>query len=249
MEENIEYKQQFLRSEIIDQGYNPDDFSEYMANVRGDDNLNLETWSFSDLQTVVEQYKLKISKLSEQEQNTESQNNNNNTEENIQQNENKEKEVKEESLISKEKENKEKKSNEIKFPKEPFEEYEHIIKTVKLNDNEITNNNNLFITIKNPVKINPGFFSSSYYQYTVQTNPVGYKAVRKLSDFIFLNEILPLFNSSVFNPVLPNFEFGLKDDSPKKMLYIQNYMNSLIENKFFRTLPIIFEFLTLSQEE
>jgi hypothetical protein len=56
MEENIEYKQQFLRSEIIDQGYNPDDFSEYMANVRGDDNLNLETWSFSDLQTVVENF-------------------------------------------------------------------------------------------------------------------------------------------------------------------------------------------------
>ena len=60
---------------------------------------------------------------------------------------------------------------------------------------------------------------------------------------------MPIINGAVFNPTLPHFEFGLKDDSPKKLLYIQNYMNSLIENKFFRTLPIVFEFLTLPQEK
>ena len=250
MEENIEYKQKYLRSEIIDQGYSPDDFSEYMANVKGDDNLNLETWSFDDLQIVVEQYKLKISKLIEQEkeQNLDNPDNiKNDINQNIQpnENENNEKPVKE-SMVSTDKENN---VNKDIFPKEPFEEYEQIIKTKKLEDNEITNNNNLYILITSPVKINPGFFSSSYYQYTVQTNPLGYKVIRKLSDFIFLNEILPLFNIYAFNPSLSTFEFGLKDDSPKKMLYIQNYMNSLVENKFYRSLPIMFEFLTLPQKE
>ena len=79
------------------------------------------------------------------------------------------------------------------------------------------------------------------------TKPIGYKVVRKLADFLFLNEIMPLYNNVVFNPPLPHFEFGLKDDSGKKMLYLQNYINSLIENKFFRTLPIFYEFLSLPQ--
>ena len=48
---------------------------------------------------------------------------------------------------------------------------------------------------------------------------------------------------------MPTFEYGLKDDSPKKMLLIQNYMNSLLENEYFRALPIILEFLSLKQED
>lgn len=232
MEENLEYKQQYLRSEIIDQGYNPDDFSEFMSNKRENEELNLELWSFKDLKNVVEEYKLKIGQILEQQNNLQLENNN----------------------IKKEIEENNDNKNQIidktiTFPKDAFEEYEHIIKTVKLKENEISNNNDINIKISNPIKINPGFFSSSYYQYTVQTNPLGYKVVRKLSDFSFIQEIIPLFNASVFNPPLPNFEFGLKDFSPKKMLLLENYMNSLMENKFFRTLPIIYEFLTLSQED
>ena len=105
------------------------------------------------------------------------------------------------------------------------------------------------MTITNPIKVNKGLFSSSYYQYTVETHPVGYNVIRKVTDFTFLYETLPLFNCAVFNPILPHFEFGLKDDSPKKMLYIQNYMNSLVENKFFRTLQIVYEFLTVPQSD
>ena len=232
MEEKLEYKQQYLRNEIIDQGYNPDDFSEFMSTKRENEELNLELWSFKDLKNLVDEYKLKLSQIIDQENNLQSQNNDNNiVKENNNDNKNQ--------IIDK--------SN--IFPEDAFEIYEHIITTVKLEENEISNNNEINIKISNPVKINPGFFSSSYYQYTIQTNPLGYKVVRKLSDFSFLQEIIPLFNASVFNPPLPNFEFGLKDFSPKKMLLLENYMNCLMENKFFRTLPIIFEFLTLSQED
>ena len=232
MEEKLEYKQQYLRNEIIDQGYNPDDFSEFMSTKRENEELNLELWSFKDLKNLVDEYKLKLSQIIDQENNLQSQNNDNNiVKENNNDNKNQ--------IIDK--------SN--IFPEDAFEIYEHIITTVKLEENEISNNNEINIKISNPVKINPGFFSSSYYQYTIQTNPLGYKVVRKLSDFSFLQEIIPLFNASVFNPPLPNFEFGLKDFSPKKMLLLENYMNCLMENKFFRTLHIIFEFLTLSQED
>jgi len=249
-EENIEAKQQFLRSQIIDQGYNPDDFSTFMGTIKGEEGLNIESWSLEDLKLVVNQYKLKISELQgQQEQQTEK------TKEEDYQNNNHVEEMHENVEIENSLKNnivnlQEKISTELKkFPKDPFEEYEEIIKTIKLENNNITENNNLFVTISNPEKKKNGLFSSSYYQYRVQTNPVGYNVVRKLNDFTFLYETLPIINSAVYNPLLPNFEFGLKDDSPKKMLYLQNYMNSLIENKYFRTLPIVFEFLTLPQEQ
>ena len=259
MSETIETKQQYLRSEIIDQGYNPEEFSAFMGSIRGEDGLDLETWSFADLQTVVTQFKSQYSnqqpepqmsnqnepKGQEQEQGQDQEQNNNYNQE--RQEEDIEGAVKD-TTIPEKTENKNM-DTELTFPKEPFEEFEQIIKTEKLEANEITDHNNLFVTISNPVKVKAGIFSSSYYQYLVQTSPVGYKVVRKVSDFTFLYETLPLINTSVFNPVLPHFEFGLKDDSTKKMLYIQNYMNSLVENKFFRTLPIVFNFLTLPQEK
>ena len=94
-----------------------------------------------------------------------------------------------------------------------------------------------------------GLFSSAYYQYTVETNPIGYKVVRKVSDFHFLYTTLPLINAAVYNPLLPHFEFMLKDDSPKKILYFKNYINAIVESRFFRSLPIVLKFLSLSQED
>ena len=231
MKENLEYKQQYLRNEIIDQGYNPDDFGEFMVKLSSDENPNLENWSFDELKYIVEKYKSTISEILEKENTKEIQNND------IKQEEEQNEEIKD--IQNKENE----------FPNEALQDYEKIIQTVKLEDNPLTNTEELNITISNPVKINPGFFSSSYYQYTIETSPLGYKVVRKLSDFTFLEQVLPLFNSSVFIPSLPNFEYGLKDYAPKKMLLLQNYISYLMEDKFFRALPIIFEFLSLSQDD
>ena len=263
MSESIETKQQYLRSEIIDQGYNPGEFSDFMGSIRGEDGLDLETWSFADLKAVVSQFKSQYSNQqpepempNQYEPQEQKQDQEKEQEQDKEQNNNYNQEGQEEDIEGAVKDTTipEKKENqnldtELTFPKEPFEEFEQIIKAEKLEANEITDQNNLFVTISNPVKVKAGIFSSSYYQYLVKTSPVGYKVVRKLSDFTFLYETLPLFNTAVFNPILPHFEFGLKDDSTKKMLYIQNYMNSLVENKFFRTLPIVFNFLTLPQEK
>ena len=256
-----ERKQQYLRSEIIDQGYNPDDFTTYMGSLRGEEGLNIENWTFEDLQQVVTQFKELIAQNQQQQtsepeqqqevpqpdetQNQDNNINNQNVEEGHEQ-QDIESSIKD-CTVPVEKPNQIAPSKE--FPNEPFEEYEEIIKTEKLENNDITEKNDLYITVSNPVKVKDGFFSSSYYNYTVKTSPVGYSVIRKVSDFTFLYETLPIINGAVFNPTLPHFEFGLKDDSPKKLLYIQNYMNSLIENKFFRTLPIVFEFLTLPQEK
>ena len=259
MADSLEAKQQYLRSEIIDQGYNAEEFSNYMASLREDNSLDLELWSFSDLQTVVSQYKSLVAQNQQQEQQqsvqqtNEQQNEVQNEEtKNENENNNNPQEVPEENVAKDTASEKSQQNNanaKNGFPNDPFENYEQIIKAEKLENNEITDQNNLYVTVTNPTKVNKGLFYPSYYQYTLQTSPVGYTAVRKGDDFKFLYDILPMFNSGVFNPTLPHFEFKLKDDSPKKLLYLKNYINSLLESKYFRTLPIIYEFLTLPQEQ
>ena len=248
---SLEEKQQYLNSEIIQQGYDGNEFSAFISSIRGEQQVDLDTWSFEDLQTVVAQFKGQYQQNQDQneQQNQNEQNvNNENTQEQSQNQAQEESSNQENSPENGEEQKIEKKpSSENDFPDNLLDPLTLVIKTQHLQLNEISDNNNLYITISNPQKVKPGLLSIAYFQYEMQTQPVGYKVIRKVSDYTFLYETLPEINCAVFNPILPHFEFGLKDDSPKKMLYIQNYMNSLIENKFFRTLPIVFEFLTLDQ--
>ena len=82
MENNTtEIKQNYLRNEILDAGYDGDDFSEYIDSNYNEKGLNVENWTFEELKDCVEKYKK--SKL---ENNPEL--NNNNNENNIIQEEN-----------------------------------------------------------------------------------------------------------------------------------------------------------------
>ena len=137
---DLETKQQYLRSEIIDQGYDPNDFSAFMGNIRGEDALDLDKWSFVDLQTVVAQFKAQYSQTPNQEQNEEQnqeQNQDQNQDQNQQepeipnQNENQDNNqenpnvptVKEEHI-----EGPSKNSSDDSFPKDAFDNFEQIIK-------------------------------------------------------------------------------------------------------------------------
>ena len=62
--ERIEYKQNYLRTEIIDAGYDPEEFTEYLSSENGENELNLENWSYSQLEDIVKNFKLYYSKIS-----------------------------------------------------------------------------------------------------------------------------------------------------------------------------------------
>ena len=258
----LQEKQQFLSQEIIEQGYNAYEFSAFISSVRGEEVVNLEAWSLEDLKSVCDQFKAQYGQNQSNPENQENQeipeqsdiNQQNDTLQEQPPNpqeqnpENNEDQKNEEQTNEEQKEAEQKPATQNDFPNNLLDPLTLTFPTEKMEPNEISEKNDLSITISNPKKIKTGLLSM-YWQYDVETIPMGYKVVRKVNDFTFLYEKLPLFNNHVFNPTLPHFEFVLKDDSPKKMLYIQNYMNSLVENKFFRTLPIVFEFLTLPQEK
>ena len=268
MDDDLQTKQQYLRSEIIDQGYDPGEFNDYMCNIRQEENIDLNDWSLQDLKNVVQSFKVSLANRENEEENNEQREeyeqreeneqivqenqqpynednnlNNNNTPQNKNINTNKNAMIDTANTIKSIETQLNQKGNNA------FDEYKKIVPCTKLENNELTYREDLYITISEPVKVNPGFFSFSYYQYTVRTNPVRFNVLRKVSDFIFLSQKLPLIHPVIYTPSLPHFAYGLKDDSPKKMRYIQNYMNLLIENKYFRTLPIVYDFLTLPQPD
>ena len=248
---SLQDKQQFLSQEIIEQGYDAGEFSNYISSIRGEDEVDLDAWTLEELKEVCEQFKAQQGQNQENQENQENQANQENQEYPEQQDvyqQNYTPEEQPQNQENEEQQEEQKPATKNEFPNAFLDPLTLTIKTEKMEPNEITDKTDLFVTISNPQKIKQGLLSKPYFQYDVDTAPMGYKVVRKVNDFTFLYEKLPVFNNQVFNPILPHFEFGLKDDSTKKMLYIQNYMNSLVENKFFRTMPIVYEFLTLPQK-
>ena len=57
MEESIEEKQLFLRTEIIMNGYDANDFSIFLANLKEEEKIDLEYWSLEEVKNAVETYK------------------------------------------------------------------------------------------------------------------------------------------------------------------------------------------------
>jgi len=239
-EEDLESKQLYLREEIIDQGYDPSDFNLFMCNIRQEENIDLNNWTFEELKNVVSNYKeSQASKGKEKEEekvdnnNNEIQNDNNNSNNTGEIPDNKDARI---SVINLETEN-------------AFDSYQKIGYCTKLEKNELTDIDDLRVVVSDPVKVNPGFFSLSYFQYKLTIYPLKCEVIRKLSDFIFLSRKLPLIHPVIYTPLFPVFHYGIKDDSPKKLRYLQNYINLLLENKYFRSLPIVYDFLKLPLDD
>ena len=258
--EDILEKQKYLRTEILDQGFDPQEFNDFMCESRKVESIDLESWTLQEIMDVVKSFK-------ENHENNENKDNKENQEnEEIQLNEDNnninevnEEEKEKEEIEIKPKINANANTNlkqsisstesQASITNNPFDYYQKTIRCERLEPNDITNREDLYITLSDPERIKPGFFSSAYYQYTVKTFPLNFIVVRKVSDFTFLSQKLPLIHPVVYTPELPSFSFGVKDDSEEKIKFFQNYMNLLIENKFFRSLPIVYDFITLPQND
>ena len=54
---NIEYKQNYLRTEIIEQQYDPEEFSKFLSEEKENIGLDLNNWTFEELKNVVSKFK------------------------------------------------------------------------------------------------------------------------------------------------------------------------------------------------
>jgi hypothetical protein len=54
-----EIKQAYLRNEIIDKDYNPDEFLDFMIEKNGEKATDLDSWSMEDLKKAVSEFKIR----------------------------------------------------------------------------------------------------------------------------------------------------------------------------------------------
>ena len=123
-------------------------------------------------------------------------------------------------------------------------EDDNIIKCQKLDKNELTDNNELVVVISSSTTIKKNKFLKTTL-FKIETNPVGFKATRYLNDFEYLYEKIHLINPKIFNPIL-SLE---KKDFTGNVYILNYYINTLIKSAYFRSLPIVYDFLTLPFED
>ena len=58
-DKTTEQKQNYLRTEIIDKGYDPEEFSSYISSIKGEDGIDLSLWTMQELENVVKDFQLK----------------------------------------------------------------------------------------------------------------------------------------------------------------------------------------------
>ena len=244
MDQETQEKQNYLRINIIDAGYDPNVFVEFLMNKKGEDGADVANWSLPDLKNVVQEFI-----------NLNSNNNNNEQQQQQEENEN----------INKDNTNENDKKENIKVQnKENGEEFTYGIlskkqvQCVKVTNNEIGNCENVKITVGSFEKVEGNFFSKSYVSYLITTSPFNWNVRRRFSDFEWLRQTLMNHYNYCLIPCIPKKPKNLnkivndkfdKDFLAKRSRNFEKFLNYIILDPILKNVPVIQEFLTLEKDD
>ena len=249
-EKKQEEKQNYLRQNILDKGYDANEFVAFLISKKGEAASDISNWSMIDLHAVVQEFILKHE--NENKANPQSQDNKNNQSQ-------KEKIANEYEIIENndeninENNNQKNRSNSKKLELND-ENFGIIIpefaECQKSEINGLNDQENIEITVTDPQKVNNGFFSKTYVNFLITTNPINLKVRRKHYDFVWLRERLStMFNLNVL-PRLPrkgkvNGDMHIN----KRMRNLQLFLNYLLKDDLIKNSHIFYDFLSIENEE
>jgi len=232
--EKTEKMQNYLRKEIIDKGYSPEDFANYLKKIKGENGTDLNLWSIEELYYVVPQF--------QESQEHQKQNNKNNFskyEENIEQ---------DTDYLGEE-------DGDLwgnKMPKKNAnKKINCIINCKKLEKSElVTNRDKMKIILTNAEIKKEGLFSSSYYEIAIKNEYLNIEIKRKMNDLIWLKKKLTSFYPNLFIPPLPKLKIK-KDEkyTKKKIYYLQCFIDYIINNDILLSSKIFNDFISLPDSE
>ena len=275
-EKDQEEKQKYLRQNILDKGYDANDFIAFLESKKGEGASDISNWSKIDLYAVVQEYILVHTKdntnskpktePSNNNTNTKTSNNNNinnNIEPKKENNNNNDKNskilndyeiIEDKSVIKNEMINDKKEKINSKNFVANDENFGMIVPDFiicqKAETNALNNQDNLEITVSDPQKVDNGFFSKAYINFLISTNPLNFKVRRKHADFVWLRERLSvIFNFNVL-PRLPRKGKVNGDNHIKKrMRNLERFLNYLLKDNLVKNSKIFYDFLTLEKED
>ena len=243
MDSDIEAKKDLLKKEILDNNYDQNKFIEFCISQKenGDD---LSQWTLEELQEIIKQFtssqkdnienNININSEKKENDSTEKSNEKNINNKNPNENQNIEGDIKQ--------------MGETKVEKTTKTQ---IINCRKL-EKSVLNDKDIKITIRNPIQVETGFFSSNYTLYEIYTeiNPdSNWTVQRRYSDFIWLRQTLRIHFPRLFVPPIPGKKFGSRrfeiDFIEKRMHFLNEFLNNLISSETFKASEPLIAFLSL----
>ena len=231
MEETLKQKQLFLRENILDKGYNADDFMNLLRSKKGESGLDLNNWAMDELSSVVSEFTSLIN------QNENNDNNFNNP-------------IKKENKIESD-ENYEQICLQ-KLKEQQLKEKDEVGKCQKIEKTELSKSNNINIKISFPEKIDKGVFKKSYISYLVETFPYKFQVRKRFSDFEWLQNIL---NNQFFNcviPPMPHKNYGDRFTEElilKRTRMLKKFLDGILIHPTMKHSEAFYEFLSVNSEE
>ena len=237
MEDELNEKQTFLRENILEKGYDPEDFMKLLQSKKGELGLDLSSWSMDELREAVKEFTKENSDFEEGNENI--------SPENLPKDENDE--------------NNFPPADEIydldKFSKDhpegsgPKEEYG---KCAITEFTQFSDKDNIVVKVTNPEKVSGGIFSKSFISYTLETQPFNFKTKKRYSDFLWLRKTLSLMYSNCVIPPLCKKNYVDRFNETlinKRMRSIEKFLNGLLIHPLIKNSQILFDFLSVQNEE
>ena len=236
-----EEKQNYLRENILEKGYDANQFVEFLKSKKGEAGSDISNWSMVDLHEVVQEFISRNSPekeselISPQQQEAVNQSNQNISS----------------SVI---KINIPKSKTQSSTPTLTDEDYGLIIPEFldcqKSEKTELSKYDEIEISVKEPKKVNNGFFSKTFINYLITTNPLDISVRRKHDDFTWLREKLSvIFNLNVL-PRLPK-KGKVNEDKHinKRIRNLEKFLNYLVKDPLIKNSNILYDFLTMENDK
>ena len=241
-DDELNAKQTFLRENILEKGYDAEDFMQLLQNKKGESGLDLMSWTMNELIEAVKEFTKdkapEFVALAEEEKN-----------ENKINEEKKENEVEELAAPAPEEI-----YNMDKFYDEHPEGSAPKEKFGKCEVNEVTDfshKEGIEVRVSSPEKVEGGIFSKSYVSYLVETQPFEFKNRKRYSDFLWLRNTLALIYSHCVIPPLckknyvDRFSEGLVN---KRMRSMEKFLQGLLIHPLIKNSEILYDFLSLQKD-
>ena len=241
MEDELEKKQTFLRANILEKGYDAEEFMNFLQTKKGEFGLDLNNWNISELKIAVQEFISSLEKdnlllnpqnINKEEEVDKNLNNDNNN--NLENNENNNKEE----IDQEEKQNTNK-------------SVEDIIECQKVTPNEFILSNDVDIKLSFPQKIEGGLFTKSYVTYLMQTTPLDFKLRKRYSDFEWLRNILSLIYINCIIPPLCKKNYTDRFSEvliAKRTRSIEKFMKGILIHPLIRNDEIFYNFISTESE-
>ena len=241
MEDELEKKQTFLRANILEKGYDAEEFMNFLQTKKGEFGLDLNNWNISELKIAVQEFISSLEKdnlllnpqnINKEEEVDKNLNNDNNN--NLENNENNNKDE-----IDQEENQNTNKS------------VEDIIECQKVTPNEFLLSNEVDIKLSFPQKIEGGLFTKSYVTYLMQTTPLDFKLRKRYSDFEWLRNILSLIYINCIIPPLCKKNYTDRFSEvliAKRTRSIEKFMKGILIHPLIRNDEIFYNFISTESE-